>query len=86
VELPLGTADKLMILLLSCVILLLTVDSAVADFSGPIVSVLDGDTLEVLNGHHTERIRLSGIDCSEKAKPTATTPSTRPLTSPLGRT
>jgi endonuclease YncB( thermonuclease family) len=33
-----------------------------ADFTGPVVSVLDGDTIEVLNGHHTERIRLSGID------------------------
>ena len=26
------------------------------------------DTLEVLNGHHTERIRLSGIDCPEKGQ------------------
>jgi len=41
---------------------------AFADFSGPVVSVLDGDTIEVLNGHHTERIRLSGIDCPEKGQ------------------
>jgi endonuclease YncB( thermonuclease family) len=34
----------------------------------PVVSVLDGDTLEVLNGHHAERIRLSGIDCPEKGQ------------------
>jgi endonuclease YncB( thermonuclease family) len=34
-----------------------------ADFTGPIVSVLDGDTLEVLRNQHPERIRLSGIDC-----------------------
>ena len=39
-----------------------------ADFSGPVVSILDGDTIEVLNGHHTERIRLSGIDCPEKSQ------------------
>jgi endonuclease YncB( thermonuclease family) len=32
-------------------------------FSGPVVSVLDGDTLEVLHNQHPERIRLSGIDC-----------------------
>ena len=38
------------------------------DFSGSVVSVLDGDTIEVLNGHHTERIRLSGIDCPEKGQ------------------
>ena len=41
---------------------------ALADFSGLVVSVLDGDTLEVLNGHHAERIRLSGIDCPEKGQ------------------
>ena len=38
------------------------------DFTGGVVSVLDGDTIEVLNGHHTERIRLSGIDCPEKGQ------------------
>ena len=37
-----------------------------SDFSGPVVSVLDGDTLEVLHNHRPERIRLSGIDCPEK--------------------
>jgi micrococcal nuclease len=42
--------------------------SSFADFSGPVVSVPDGDTLEVLNGHHTECIRLSGIDCPEKGQ------------------
>jgi micrococcal nuclease len=35
-----------------------------ADFTGPVVSVLDGDTIEVLRNQHPERIRLSGIDCS----------------------
>ena len=34
----------------------------------PVVSILDGDTIEVLNGHHAERIRLSGIDCPEKGQ------------------
>ena len=36
------------------------------DFTGRIVSVLDGDTIEVLHNTHPERIRLSGIDCPEK--------------------
>ena len=36
------------------------------DFTGRVVSVLDSDTIEVLNGHHNERIPLSGIDCPEK--------------------
>jgi endonuclease YncB( thermonuclease family) len=38
------------------------------DFSGRVIGVLDGDTLEVLNGHHADRIRLSGIDCPEKSQ------------------
>jgi micrococcal nuclease len=40
--------------------------SLAANFSTPVVSVLDGDTLEVLHHQHPERIRLSGIDCPEK--------------------
>jgi endonuclease YncB( thermonuclease family) len=32
------------------------------------VVIIDGDTLEVLNGHHADRIRLSGIDCPEKGQ------------------
>ena len=39
-----------------------------ADFSGPVISILDGDTIEVLHNHHPERIRLSGIDCPEKGQ------------------
>jgi micrococcal nuclease len=39
--------------------------AADADFSGPVVSVLDGDTIEILHNHHPERIRLNGIDCPE---------------------
>jgi micrococcal nuclease len=39
-----------------------------SDFSGPVVSVLDGDTIEVLHNNRAERIRLSGIDCPEKGQ------------------
>ena len=39
-----------------------------ADLIGPVVSILDGDTLEVLHHQHPERIRLSGIDCPEKGQ------------------
>ena len=55
-------------LLLTCFVLLLFSYSTFADFSGSVVSILDGDTIEVLNGHHAERIRLSGIDCPEKGQ------------------
>ena len=39
-----------------------------ADFTGQVVSVLDGDMIEILHSHHPERIRLSGIDCPEKGQ------------------
>jgi endonuclease YncB( thermonuclease family) len=42
--------------------------AAFADFSGLVVSVLDGDTIEVLHNGKAERIRLSGIDCPEKGQ------------------
>ena len=37
-----------------------------ADFTGKVVGVIDGDTIEILHNRHPERIRLSGIDCPEK--------------------
>ena len=50
-------------------LILFTVSTALAaDFSGPVVSVLDGDTLEVLHNNCAERIRLNGIDCPEKGQ------------------
>lgn len=41
---------------------------AFASFTGPVVSVFGGDTLQVLNGRHANRIRFSGIDCPEKGQ------------------
>ncbi len=38
------------------------------DFTTPVVSVLDGDTIEVLHNNHAERIRLNSIDCPEKGQ------------------
>src|SRR6185503_19050423 len=49
-------------------VLLLYPLGAFADFTGPVVSVLDGDTIEVLHNSYPERIRLSGIDCPEKGQ------------------
>jgi len=40
-----------------------------SEFSGPVVSVLDGDTIEILQNQHLERIRLHGIDCPERGQP-----------------
>jgi micrococcal nuclease len=55
--------------LITAVLLLLVSQVAFAkDFACPVFSLLDGDTIEVLNGHHADRIRLSGIDCPEKGQ------------------
>src|SRR5215510_5776298 len=48
--------------------ILLARGALAADYSGPVVSVLDGDTIEVLHNTHPERVRLSGIDCPEKGQ------------------
>ena len=59
---------KRLIALGICFFLGLSSVETYATFTSQVVSVLDGDTIEVLNGHHTERIRLSGIDCPEKGQ------------------
>lgn len=40
-----------------------------ASFTGKLVKVLDGDTVEVLHDGKAERIRLAQIDCPEKGQP-----------------
>ena len=50
------------------VVISLTAASGYADFTDPVVSVLDGDTLEVLHNQHPARIRFNGIDCPEKGQ------------------
>jgi endonuclease YncB( thermonuclease family) len=39
-----------------------------SEITGSVVSVIDGDTIEVLHNDKAERIRLSGIDCPEKGQ------------------
>ena len=39
-----------------------------AEFTGKVVGVTDGDTIEVLHNGRAERIRLNGIDCPEKGQ------------------
>jgi micrococcal nuclease len=42
--------------------------AAFADFSGKVVAVKDGDTLEVMKERVAVRVRLYGIDCPEKGQ------------------
>jgi endonuclease YncB( thermonuclease family) len=45
---------------------------ALADFTGKVVGVTDGDTIKVMHHGKAEKIRLSGIDCPEKKQPFGT--------------
>jgi len=38
------------------------------DFTGPVVPVLDGDTISVMHNGQAEKVRLHGIDCPEKGQ------------------
>ncbi len=59
---------RLRVILLCLVVLFTTLPDAFS-FTGKVVSVLDGDTIEVLHDGKAERIRLNGIDCPEKRQP-----------------
>lgn len=48
--------------------LLISSTVAFAQLSGEVISVLDGDTIEVMHGRQAERIRLNGIDCPERGQ------------------
>ncbi len=59
--------------LFSIILLLASMASpALADFTGRVVGVGDGDTLSVLHDGKAERVRLNGIDCPEKGQPFGT--------------
>lgn len=49
--------------------LLLAAAALAADYPVLVVSVPDGDIIDVLHKQQPERIRLSGIDCPEKGQP-----------------
>ncbi|EAB8175330.1 thermonuclease family protein [Shigella sonnei] len=55
---------RILLALLSCLPL-----CAYADLNGKVVRVLDGDTVEILVGQQTTRVRLNGIDAPEKDQP-----------------
>jgi len=51
------------------IILLFVTTSFAATFTGKVIRVLDGDTIEVLINKDPVRIRLADIDCPEKKQP-----------------
>lgn len=62
------TRQYLKLPLICLAISLLACDAFAADFTGQVVRVIDGDTIEVLHNGQAERIRLNGIDCPEKGQ------------------
>ena len=50
------------------VLLLVVTPSWAEEYIGTVVSILDGDTIEVMHNQHPERIRLYAIDCPEKGQ------------------
>jgi len=49
-----------------CLLALAVFSGSSAAFQGKVVGVLDGDTIEVMQGGRAVRVRLDGIDCPEK--------------------
>jgi endonuclease YncB( thermonuclease family) len=45
------------------------VSPVLADFTGRVVGVSDGETIKVMHNGRAEKIQLYGIDCPEKAQP-----------------
>ena len=55
------------------------------EFSGPVVSVLDGDSVRVLHNGRAIEVRLQGIDCPEKGSPSVRERSKPPQSWSLGK-
>jgi micrococcal nuclease len=63
-----GPLGSFVFFMLICFAFLVWPQSVFAEFSGQVVGVLDGDTIDVLHNGQVERIRLNGIDCPEKGQ------------------
>lgn len=58
--------------LVSAVVIVLLYSISIAPtmaFTGEVVSVLNGDTIEILHNGTAQRVRLYGIDCPEEGQP-----------------
>jgi endonuclease YncB( thermonuclease family) len=55
-------------LLLALITTIVLTSGASADFTGEVVGVIDGDTIDVVHDRRSERVRLHGIDAPEKSQ------------------
>jgi endonuclease YncB( thermonuclease family) len=58
--------------LVSMALVFLSAGLRAEHFQGKVVSVKDGDTIDVMHDGRVERVRLAGIDCPEPGQPFAT--------------
>ena len=56
-------------LVIVILVIILALPAFTAAFTGLVVGVVDGDTIDVLHNGKAERVRLYGIDCPEKKQP-----------------
>lgn len=66
-QIMLNLFGNVRVLMISGVVLS-TTPTAAGSFSGIVVSIQDGDTLDVQHHEKSERIRLNGIDTPEKGQ------------------
>jgi micrococcal nuclease len=55
--------------IISLIVLSVLPAFAADTWTGKCIGVTDGDTIKVLNGRETVKIRLHGIDCPERGQP-----------------
>jgi micrococcal nuclease len=55
-------------LLVPLIFISFSASRANADFSGEVIGVIDGDTIDVFHDGKSERVRLQGIDAPEKGQ------------------
>ena len=56
-------------LTLTLLIFMVSLSVSAEDFTGQVVRVIDGDTIEVMHLGKAERVRLHGVECPEVGQP-----------------
>ena len=56
-------------LTLTLLFFIVSLSAFAEDFSGQVVGIIDGDTIEVMHLGKAERVRLHGVDCPEMGQP-----------------
>ena len=60
---------RLLFLLTLLIVLSICLSAHAVDFTGQVVGIIDGDTIEVMHLGKAERVKLYGVDCPEIGQP-----------------